>query len=152
MSDPIATVLGEVWDFSVDSLLKAPGKLVIPMVRGAGGTSIKKGIIALTLARVLERLFPESKTQKKVKQALEDDKHVVKVSDACKVVDEKLSKLREISDLAGLVALLQDPGQEKDLKSQIILGIQEEALRQDTPRTLRTKHGWLRPAKGHGTK
>jgi hypothetical protein len=131
----------------------APALARVPILRGL--IIALNGVKPINDKQVLEELQAAKDKLKKVRTKLADDnnKYVIKVSEAMKCVEDNVSgKL-----LAGLgraiIATLS--GKAQDLGTEIIDPINrcmiEKRLRQDTPRKAHKESRIARPARGHGT-
>jgi hypothetical protein len=124
-----------------------PGLRTLPIVKGlAIPINDVQGITDPELARALDR-----KTEIKKQQGFNDETAVIKVSEAIKCIQDKFNDTTLLKELV-LIAAQQLIGDAKVTAAQGMADrmadcIRENALRQDTPRVLRTKRYQARPSR-----
>jgi len=95
----------------------------------------------------------DKKKKEREKEARDNGRYVLKVSEAIKCVDAHAYDPRIILDFVRAVGSTLIGGTTSGfdpMRNRIVQCLKEKALRQDTPRVFRDEPGYQRPRKGHG--
>jgi len=106
--------------------------------------------------KAVEEIQKKADQEKKTRQKKRDEnnKYVIKVSDAMDCVEDNLGEGGILWEFAKSIAHIVTGGDSRTGPDVILDNIynclEENRLRQDTPRVTSTKRGPHRPARGHG--